>query len=217
MAWRIGLKWLGGAAAIVVLMACSKPTTDGAASASPANASAQTPAPAVVVTEESFTCIRDMTPVGGFFVDNLLGDLEATVAVAESPAGKTYPPGSLVQVVPTSAMVKHQPGHNPETNDWEFIQLDNTADGTTILGRGFAELTVSGTEATCFACHEPAKAAWDLICQGGHGCLPVGLTPVMLRALQNTDQRCPTIDLPQDQIDALAALAASRAPPPEQP
>ncbi len=217
MAWRIDLKWLGGAAAIGVLVACSKPAPDGAETASTANASAPTPAPAVVVTEESFTCIRDMTPVRGFFVDNLLGDLDATVAVAESLTGGTYPPGSLVQVVPTSAMVKHQPGHNPETNDWEFIQLDITADGATILGRGFAELTIRGTEATCFGCHEPAKAAWDLICQGGHGCIPVGLTPDMLRALQNTDQRCPTIDLPQEQIDALAALAASRAPPPEQP
>jgi hypothetical protein len=39
----------------------------------------------------------------------------------------------------------------------------------------------------------------------------------MLRAIQNTDARCPTIELPQDQRDALAALAAGRAPPPSQP
>ncbi len=55
-----------------------------------------------------------------------------------------------------------------------------------------------------------------MICEGGgHGCTPIPLTPVMLRALQNTDRRCPAIELPQDQADALAALAASRAPPPE--
>jgi hypothetical protein len=112
-------------------------------------------------------------------------------------------------------MVKHEPGHNPETNDWEFIELDVTANGATILGRGFAELNMR-SGANCFACHEPAKAASDLICEGAHACTPIPLTPVMLRALQNTDQRCPRIELPQDQIDALAALAASRAPPPEQ-
>ncbi len=112
-------------------------------------------------------------------------------------------------------MVKHQPRHNPETNDWEFFELDFAADGATIVGRGFADLNMR-SGANCFACHEPAKAAWDMICEGGgHGCTPIPLTPVMLRALQNTDRRCPAIELPQDQADALAALAASRAPPPE--
>lgn len=196
--------------AIAMLAACSKqsPNTAGAEGASAQNVSPEstTPALSVAVTEESFRCIRDMTPVRNFFVDNLLGDLDATVAVAQSQAGGTYPPGSLVQVIPTTAMVKHRPGHNPETNDWEFIELDITADGATILGRGFAELNMrSGLN--CFACHEPAKAAWDMICEGGHGCLPIPLTPVMLSALQNTDPRCPNIEVPQDQRDALAALA----------
>jgi hypothetical protein len=26
-------------------------------------------------------------------------------------------------------MVKHQPGHNPTTNDWEFIELEVNAQG----------------------------------------------------------------------------------------
>jgi hypothetical protein len=76
----------------------------------------------------------------------------------------------------------------------------------------------SGTN--CFTCHEPAKAAWDMICEQTHGCIPIPLTPVMLRVIQNTDPRCPTMELPQEQIDALAdvmAIRASRAPtaPPE--
>lgn len=51
-----------------------------------------------------------------------------------------------------------------------------------------------------------------MICEGGaHGCTPIPLTAVMLRALQNTDPRCPTIELPQEQIDALPAIAAIRA------
>ncbi len=219
MAWRIYLRWIGGVAAIAAIAACSEPTnTKGVESAPPTNASAErtTSTASVVVTDASFRCIRDMTPVRGLFVDNLLGDLDATVAVAESPTGGTYPPGSLVQVIPTTAMVKHQPGHNPETNDWEFIELDVTANGATIVGRGFADLNMR-SGANCFACHEPAKAAWDMICEQAGSCTPIPLTRVMLRAIQNTDLRCPTIELPQDQADALAALAASRARPPEQP
>jgi hypothetical protein len=37
-----------------------------------------------------------------------------------------------------------------------------------------------------------------------------------MSALQNTDPRCPKIEVPQDQLDALAALAARSAPPPEE-
>jgi hypothetical protein len=126
------------------------------------------------------------------------------------PTGGTYPPGSLVQVIPTTALVKHRPGYNPETNDWEFVELD-AADGVTILGRGFANLNMR-SGANCFTCHQPAKAAWDMICEQTHGCVPIPLTPAMLRGLQNTDPRCPTIKVPQDQVEALAALAASRVP-----
>jgi hypothetical protein len=204
----VAARWIG-VAAIALLAACSKPTPniEGADDAAPALS--------VVVTEESFRCIRDMKPVRNFFVDNLLGDLEATLAVAESRTGGTYPPGSLVQVIPTTAMVKHEPGHNPETNDWEFIELSVAADGVTILGRGFAELNMRNGS-NCFTCHEPAKAAWDMICEQTHGCLPIPLTPVTMSALQNTDPRCPKIEVPQDQLDALAALAARSAPPPEE-
>jgi hypothetical protein len=189
-----------GFAAALLLSACSAPEKQ------------PEPAADVVVTQASFRCIRDMKPVRGFFVDNLLGDVEATLRVAQSPTGGTYPPGSLVQVIPTTAMVKHRPGHNPETNDWEFIELDVKADGVTILGRGFAELNMRNG-LNCFTCHKPAKAAWDLICDQASDCVPIPLTPVMMRGLANTDPRCPTLTLPQEQIDALAAMARRPAPP----
>jgi len=217
MAWRIDRRWGSGAAALIMLVACSDHApTAGSAAISPADSVTASSAPPVAsqslvdVTEASFRCIRDMTPVRGFFVDNLLGDLEATVAVAKAEAGGAYPVGSLVQVIPTTAMVKHPPGHNPQTNDWEFIELAVTANGATILGRGFAELNMR-SGANCFACHEPAKAAWDLLCEQSHGCAPIPLTPAMLRGLQNTDPRCPSIELPQEQIDALAAMRARSA------
>ena len=194
------LRAAAGTAALLVSSACSQPDSKQESRAE------------VVVNESTFRCIRDMTKVRGFFVDNVLGNLAATVAVAQSATGGTYPPGSLVQVIPTTAMVKHQAGHNPETNDWEFIELDVKADGATILGRGYAELNMrSGLN--CFTCHKPAKATWDLICDQAKDCLPIPLTPAMLRGLANTDPRCPKITLPQEQVEALAVLAARSSPP----
>jgi hypothetical protein len=38
-----------------------------------------------------------MHPVRRSYVDNLLGDLDATLAVATSATGGVYPPGSVVQ------------------------------------------------------------------------------------------------------------------------
>ena len=88
MKQRIHLRLVASLAAIVALAGCSLPVApdDGVTAG----------APDVVVTEGSFRCIRDMTKVRGFFVDNLLGDLEATLAVAKATGG-TYPPGSLIR------------------------------------------------------------------------------------------------------------------------
>jgi hypothetical protein len=204
----------GGAAAAIALAlaACSDPAGTAPTTDAPVEASAAASA-AFEITEASFRCIRDMTPVRGFYVDNLLGDLEATVAVAESPTGGVYPPGSVVQLVPTEAMVKHPPGYNAETGDWEFIELDVTANGATFMGRGFADVN-NRFGGNCFNCHKRAEPAWDMICEQTHGCDPIPLTPAMFRGIQNTDPRCPTMELPPEQVEALAALAALTAPPP---
>lgn len=81
-----------------------------------------------------------MTPVRGFYVDNLSGDLDATLAVANAADGGVYPPGSVVQLVPGEAMVKRAPGFSPVTNDWEFFELDTSPAGTEIRKRGFADV-----------------------------------------------------------------------------
>jgi len=41
-----------------------------------------------------------MTKVRHFYVDNVLGNVDATVAAAQSDKGAVYPPGSVVQLVP---------------------------------------------------------------------------------------------------------------------
>ena len=63
------------------------------------------PAP---ITAESFKCIRDMSPVRGFYVANLDGNLKGTLAAANATDGAVYPPGSVVQLVPTEVMVKRE-------------------------------------------------------------------------------------------------------------
>ena len=47
----------------------------------------------VDVTNETFRCLTEMTPVLGFFVANVLGRLEDTLKVANSTTGGRYPPG----------------------------------------------------------------------------------------------------------------------------
>lgn len=153
-----------------------------------------TPAETVNITEKSFKCLQEMTPVRGFFVDNLLpGRLEETVKVAQSPAGGVYPPGSVVQLFPNEVMVKRETGFNPVTKDWEFFELDVDKNGSSIRKRGFADV-VNRFGGNCFACHIAAKPEWDLICEQDHGCekLPIPRSAVI--ALQKTDPRCKTSD-----------------------
>ena len=177
----------------------------------PAPAEAETPAPPVFEpTAAAFKCIRDMHPVRGFFVDNLLGNLEGTIAAATSETGAVYPPGSVVQLVPGEAMIKREPGFNAATKDWEFFELDVTEAGAAIRVRG-ADEVVNQFGGNCLACHEKAKPEFDLICEQTHGCDPIPLTPVMVKAIQNTDPRCPPVDnLPPEQLEALAMLQAFR-------
>ena len=160
------------------------------------------------VTAESFGCVRDMTPVRGFYVDNLDGDLDATLAVARSPTGGVYPPGSVVQLVPTEAMVKRSKGFNAATRDWEFFEFEVSSAGTEVRTRGFADV-VNRFGGNCFACHLQARPEWDMICEQDHGCDPIPLTPVMLKALQKTDPRCEPMALSDEEQGALKALMGS--------
>ena len=153
-----------------------------------ARASASTPA-AIPVNDRSFGCISALKPVRGFFVGNLLGHLSATLKVARSKNGGVYPPGSVVQLVPTEVMVKQPKGFNAATHDWEFFELDVAKDGTKIRKRGFVEV-VNRFGGNCFACHVKARAEWDFVCETGHGCDPIPLTEPMICALQRTDPRC---------------------------
>jgi hypothetical protein len=144
--------------------------------------------PKVKVDDNSFKCITDMTPVRHFYVDNLLGNVEGTVAVAKAGKGD-YPEGSVLQLMPNEVMIKQQKGFNPETHDWEFFFIDVDKNGSKIFTRGFAEVN-NRLGLNCFACHAQAKPEFDLVCEQDHGCAPIPVTRAMFGALQRTDPRC---------------------------
>ena len=143
----------------------------------------------LTITDSDFNCVLDMAPVRGFYVDNLIEDqLSATVAVAKAGSGE-YPAGSVVQLVPGEVMVKHPKGFNAATKDWEFFELNVSAQGTEIGKRGFVDV-INRFGGNCFGCHVKAKPEFDMICETGHGCDPIPLTPQITKLLQNTDARC---------------------------
>ncbi len=141
------------------------------------------------ITDDSFDCLGAMTQVGEFFVSNLLGDLDATVAVASSSEGGTYPAGSMVSLIPSEVMVKHREGWNPETNDWEFFELSVAATGSKIAVRGTTEV-VNQFGGNCFGCHQLARPEWDLICGTDHGCAPLPISREQIHGIQSSDPRC---------------------------
>jgi hypothetical protein len=145
--------------------------------------------PEMKIDADSFVCLSEMTAVRHYFVDNLRDDLAATVAAAESTDGAVFPPGSVVQLVPTEAMVKHESGWNAATNDWEFFELDVSAEGSSIRNRGFTDV-VNRFGGNCFGCHIKAEAKYDFICELDHGCDPIPVTREMIAGIQAQDPRC---------------------------
>jgi hypothetical protein len=139
---------------------------------------------------DEFGCILDWPMVRHFRVTNVLGHLDEALRVANANTpGMRYPVGTIIQVIPSEAMVKRGAGWNPATNDWEFIALNPTAAGTTIRARG-GERTESVLSGPCFGCHSAATADWDYLCETGHGCAPLPFSFETIVTLQNGDPRC---------------------------
>ena len=180
------------------------------ACAQPADEAGDAPASATEnLTETSFGCIRDLTQVDRFFVGNLDGNLEATVAVASSEDGGVFPVGSVVQLVPGEAMVKRANGFNADTKDWEFFEFDVSPEGTSIRNRGHVDV-VNRFDGNCLECHEKAEERFDMICSTDNGCDPIPINDAMIRALQKTDPRCGApLELSAEESEGLAALMAA--------
>lgn len=143
----------------------------------------------IVVEAGDFTALADMTPVRGFFVANLRGQVDEAVAVAESPDGGVYPVGTVIQLIPQEAMVKRAPGFDPDSNDWEFFTLDATAEGTTILTRGGSEVVNGFSGLSCASCHSAAEPEFDFVCEDTHGCEPLPVPDDVITSIQLADPR----------------------------
>jgi len=164
------------------------------------------------IDASSFRCITKMTPVRQFYVDNLQGNLDVTLAAANSTTGAVYPTGSVIQLIPGEAMVKRDRSFNAATHDWEFFELDVSKDGTKIRKRGTTDV-VNRFGGNCFDCHVPAAAQWDLVCETDHGCAPLPVTRAMIRALQRTDPRCDNPTTSPEDAELLKQLEQLLKPP----
>jgi hypothetical protein len=171
---------------IAVAVGCSSADDDGDTASDTTDTTAIED---VVVDAADFKPLAEMTSVRGFFVDNVAGDLEATLAVANDPEGGTYPVGTVIQLIPQEAMVKRAAGFDPDSNDWEFFTLDVTAAGTTIVSRGGSEVVNRFNGTSCADCHGAAEPQFDFVCENDHGCAPLPVGDDVITAIQNADPR----------------------------
>jgi hypothetical protein len=144
----------------------------------------------LVITEKSFGCLLDLPKVRNTRIQNSDPEKlkEAIRIFKDSVPGKEYPTGTILQLIPAEAMVKHDRAAFPNTNGWEFFALKVSADGTTIQDRGDKVLNAS-LKKPCLECHSPA-AKFDFVCEKGHGCAPIPVTDQQIAAIQAGDPRC---------------------------
>jgi hypothetical protein len=142
------------------------------------------------MSPEDFACLLDWDQVRRFRIANMLGHLPQALAVADSPTGGVYPAGTIIQLIPSEAMVKRKRGFSPETGDWEFFSLRVSSDGTEILERGTTQV-VNQFNGNCFDCHAQAEPQWDLVCDQDRGCAPLPIGEDTIEMLQLADPRCP--------------------------
>ncbi len=144
----------------------------------------------ITVTEQTFGCILDWPKVRNtyFKQDDPKKLKEAMRIFRDSVPDKEYPVGTILQLIPFEAMVKHPREKFPTTNGWEFFDLEVSKEGTKIKERG--EQVVNHSQGvTCLSCHQPA-AKFDFVCEKGHGCAPIPFDDEKIAAIQKTDLRC---------------------------
>ncbi len=145
----------------------------------------------VAVSEQTFGCILDWPQVRNTRINHADRQqlAEAMRIFRDSIPNTEYPVGTILQLVPFEAMVKHPREKFPKTNGWEFFALDISAAGTKIRDRGDSVVNLSQGK-TCLSCHQPAAARFDFVCEKGHGCAPIPFNDQAIKALQQADARC---------------------------
>jgi hypothetical protein len=144
----------------------------------------------ITVTEQTFDCILDWPAVRNTRIKHSDPEKlkDAMRIFRDSMPGMEYPVGTILQLVPFEAMVKHPREAFPKTNGWEFFLLDVSAGGTKIRDRGDNVVNLL-QGVTCLSCHEPA-ARFDFVCEKQHGCAPIPLDDEKIGEVQAADARC---------------------------
>lgn len=144
----------------------------------------------LVITEKSFGCVLELPKVRNTRIQNSdPAKLQEAIRIfRDSVPNREYPTGTILQLIPTEAMVKHDRAAFPKTNGWEFFALNVSAQGTTIQDRGDRVINAS-LKKPCLGCHSPA-AKFDFVCEKGHGCAPIPVTDQQIAAMQAADPRC---------------------------
>ena len=159
----------------------------------------------ITVSEQTFSCILDWPKIRGTYIKNAdPAKLQEAIRIFRDNVSDTeYPVGTILQLIPAEAMVKHPRGTFAKTNDWEFFALDVSAAGTKITDRGENVLEVFDMDAsaagskmsdqprgvTCLSCHQ-GGAKYDLVCEKGHGCPTIPLNDQQIAKIQTADPRC---------------------------
>ncbi len=157
----------------------------------PPTATATSGAEEFVAEAGDFECLTHWTKVRQFRVVNKAGHGPEALAVASASydvSGLEFPVGTIVQLIPTEAMVKRGGGFDPANHDWEYFALHVSPTGTKILSRGRDEV-VNFAGDNCFGCHSAARR-YDFICEHNHNCVPIPLTDDIVNVLQMDDIRC---------------------------
>src|SRR5947208_16140261 len=144
----------------------------------------------IAVSEQTFGCILDWPQVRNTRIKHSDPEelKEAMRIFRDSLPDREYPVGTILQLVPFEAMVKHPREKFPKTNGWEFFALDVSGAGTKIRDRGDSVYMYSQV-VTFLCCNQPA-AKFDFVCEKGHGCAPIPFNDQAIAALQQADARC---------------------------
>src|SRR5437868_14554839 len=121
----------------------------------------------VTVSETSFGCILDWPKIRNTYFKHSNPEKlkEAMRIFRDSVPDKQYPVGTILQLVPFEAMVKHPLEKFPNSNGWEFFALEVSEAGTKIRDRGDHVVNLV-LGAPCLTCHQPAKR-FDFVCEKG--------------------------------------------------
>lgn len=143
----------------------------------------------IEATSEMFGCIYDFPKVRNTFLFHSDPEKlkEAIRIFTDRVPDNEYPVGTVMQLVPFEAMIKHSSEDYPDSNGWEFLALDVTADSTTITSRGDHAVNFEGRE--CLSCHA-AGFEYDFVCEKEHGCEPLSIGDEEIAAFQAADPRC---------------------------